>query len=210
MMPQFARFRLHWYNIALGMSLIAIGLFKKICLADPLAPFVASIFDGKDQLTFATAWLAALAYAFELYFDFSGYSDMALGLARLFGIRLPLNFNSPYKAENIIQFWRRWHLSLSRFLREYLYVPLGGNRAGSARRYANLMTVMLLGGLWHGSNWTFVLWGGLHGLFLVVNHAWTAIWKEPPRLLGGYGARLLTFAAVTAAWVAFRAPSLGQ
>jgi alginate O-acetyltransferase complex protein AlgI len=212
MMPQFERFRFHWYAIAFGVSLIAIGLFKKICLADPLAPFIQSVFDRPEtgSLSFAVAWLGAIAYGFELYFDFSGYSDMALGLARLFGIKLPINFNSPYKAESIIDFWHRWHLSLSRFLREYLYIPLGGNRLGESRRYLNLMVVMLIGGLWHGPNWTFVVWGGMHGIFLAINHAWLALWGRPTRILAGYGGRLLTFGCVTVAWVAFRAPTLAQ
>jgi D-alanyl-lipoteichoic acid acyltransferase DltB (MBOAT superfamily) len=129
-------------------------------------------------LTLFEAWGGALAYTFQLYFDFSGYSDMAIGLSRLFGIRLPLNFDSPYKATNIIDFWRRWHMTLSRFLRDYLYLPLGGNRKGKVRRYANLMVTMLLGGLWHGAGWTFVIWGGLHGFYLIVNHAWHAFLRQ--------------------------------
>jgi D-alanyl-lipoteichoic acid acyltransferase DltB (MBOAT superfamily) len=161
------------------------------------------------------AWRGALAYALQLYFDFSGYCDMAVGLSRLFGIRLPFNFHSPYQAPGIIDFWRRWHMTLSRFLRDYLYIPMGGNRHGTARRYLNLMMTMLLGGLWHGANWTFVLWGGLHGLYLVVNHLWRAL--RPAAMLAGVPARLrtaasvaLTFAAVVAAWVVFRAPDLAM
>src|SRR6185295_4237272 len=151
-------------------------------------------------------WGGALAYTFQLYFDFSGYSDMAIGLSRMFGVRLPLNFDSPYKAVNIIDFWRRWHMTLSRFLRDYLYFPLGGNRRGKARRYLNLMITMLLGGLWHGAGWTFVIWGGLHGLYLVINHAWQAAthgiagssrWLES-RFATAAGV-LVTFLAVTVA-----------
>jgi len=164
------------------------------------------------QLTLLEAWSGALAYTLQLYFDFSGYSDMAIGLARLFGIRLPINFHSPYKAVNIIDFWRRWHITLSRFLRDYLYFPLGGNRKGKPRRYLNLFVTMLLGGLWHGGGWTFVFWGGLHGLYLVINHAWQALRHR----LGGdparrgtpavrFLARFLTFVAVVVAWVFFRA-----
>ena len=156
----------------------------------------------------------ALAYTLQLYFDFSGYSDMAIGLGRMFGIRLPINFDSPYKAVNIIDFWRRWHITLSRFLRDYLYIPLGGSRLGVPRRYANLMITMLLGGLWHGAGWTFVLWGGLHGLFLVINHAWQGLRRTlghdltrstwPGRVAG----RTLTFVVVVCAWVCFRAQGL--
>jgi alginate O-acetyltransferase complex protein AlgI len=212
MIRQFRDLRFRPRDLALGASLLAIGLFKKCCIADPLAPFVASVFDHGAGAApdFTAAWLAAIAYGLELYFDFSGYSDMALGLARLFGIRLPINFNSPYKAASVVEFWRRWHLTLSRFLREYLYIPLGGNRRGGARRFANLMAVMLLGGLWHGANWTFVLWGGLHGVFLVVNHLWSDL-RQRLRLPGipGLG-QALTFACVMMAWVAFRASSVGR
>ena len=123
-------------------------------------------------LATSAAWLGVTAYTLQIYFDFSGYSDMAVGLSLLIGVRLPYNFNSPYQAWNITEFWRRWHMTLSRFLRDYLYVPLGGNRHGRARRYVNLMLTMLLGGLWHGASWTFVIWGGLHGAYLVVNHGW--------------------------------------
>jgi len=146
-----------------------------------------------------------------LYFDFSGYSDMAIGLSRMFGVVLPLNFHSPYKSVNIIEFWRRWHMTLSRFLRDYLYIPLGGNRLGKARRHLNLMATMLLGGLWHGAGWTFVVWGGLHGLYLVINNAWQAIrirLGQDPRLPLSRPMHILsvliTFIAVVFAWVFFR------
>jgi len=160
------------------------------------------------------AWGGALAYTLQLYFDFSGYSDMAIGLSRVFGVKLPLNFDSPYKAVNIIDFWRRWHMTLSRFLRDYLYVSLGGNRKGKTRRYINLFVTMLLGGLWHGAGWTFVLWGGLHGVYLVVNHAWRALRErlgqnvDPSTRTGRALARLTTFVAVVIGWVFFRATSL--
>ena len=197
-----------------GLSIFFIGLFKKAVLADGVAPYGSSVFDAAaagETLSFFVAWGGALAYTMQLYFDFSGYSDMAIGAARLFGIRLPLNFHSPYKATSIIEFWRRWHMTLSRFLRDYLYIPLGGSRHGKARRYFNLMATMLLGGLWHGAGWTFVAWGGLHGLYLVVNHAWH--WF---RQIFGYAgtessrtgklvAWLITFMAVVAGWVFFRA-----
>ena len=159
-------------------------------------------------LTFVEAWSGALAYTFQLYFDFSAYSDMAIGLSLMFGIRLPLNFNSPYKAVNIVDFWRRWHMTLSRFLRDYLYVPLGGNRKGAARRYANLLVTMLLGGLWHGAGWTFVLWGALHGAYLCVNHAWHALGLAWQSVWWRWCARMITFIAVVIGWVVFRADNL--
>jgi D-alanyl-lipoteichoic acid acyltransferase DltB (MBOAT superfamily) len=186
--------------ILCGLIIFAIGLFKKTLLADGIQPFVALAF-GPEVPSFYLAWIGVLAYTFQLYFDFSGYSDMAIGISLMFGIFLPLNFNSPYKATSIIDFWRRWHMTLSRFLREYLYIPLGGNRHGTPRRYINLMATMLIGGLWHGAGWTFVAWGGLHGVYLVVNHAWRAVKIPLPR----FPAAALTFLAVVVAWVFFRA-----
>ncbi len=214
-MPQFARagtFRFNSENFAVGLTIFAIGLFKKVVLADGIAEFATPVFDAAGRgvtLTFLAAWGGALSYTFQLYFDFSGYSDMAIGLARLFGIVFPANFNSPYKAASIIDFWHRWHMTLSRFLRDYLYIPLGGGRCHPLRRHANLMATMLLGGLWHGAGWTFVIWGGLHGLYLVLNHAWR---EAQQRWLSGYAlpralAQLLTFLAVVVAWVFFRADS---
>ena len=203
-------------NLAVGATLFAIGLFKKIVLADGIAPYANTVFDLAEAGTgvpMQAAWIGALAYTFQLYFDFSGYCDMALGLARMFGIRLPVNFNSPYKATNISDFWRRWHITLSEFLRDYLYIPLGGNRQGPTRRMVNLMITMLLGGLWHGASWTFVFWGGLHGAYLAINHAWSALCAtgRVPRLLpaplAAFAARGLTLLAVIVAWVFFRAES---
>jgi D-alanyl-lipoteichoic acid acyltransferase DltB (MBOAT superfamily) len=155
-----------------------------------------------------------LSYTIQLYFDFSGYSDMAIGLSRLFGIKLPVNFNSPYKAVNIIEFWRRWHMTLSRFLRDYLYIPLGGNRGGPVRHYINLMLTMLLAGLWHGAGWTFVIWGGLHGVYLAINHAWRSVRKalghdlNNSSLIGRMASVVLTFVAVAVALAFFRADNL--
>jgi D-alanyl-lipoteichoic acid acyltransferase DltB (MBOAT superfamily) len=219
-MPQFARpdtFRFNPEHFAVGLTIFAIGLFKKMVLADGIADFATPVFDAARNgatLTFLAAWGGALSYTFQLYFDFSGYSDMAIGLARLFGIVFPANFNSPYKASSIIDFWRRWHMTLSRFLRDYLYIPLGGGRCRPLRRHANLMATMLLGGLWHGAGWTFVIWGGLHGLYIVLNHLWRGLHKRrltpyslppaPARALG----QLLTFVAVVVAWVFFRAESV--
>ena len=201
-------------NLSVGLTMLIIGLFKKVIIADQLAPIASPVFgaaDAGEVISFTAAWLGALAYSAQIYFDFSGYSDMALGLARMFGIRLPLNFNSPYQATSIIEFWRRWHMTLSRFLRDYLYIPLGGGRGRyGILRYRNVMIVMLLGGLWHGAGWSFVIWGGLHGLFLSINHIWRTIgWG---RFLPSHGKNFLgwflTFMVVVFAWVFFRAESL--
>jgi D-alanyl-lipoteichoic acid acyltransferase DltB (MBOAT superfamily) len=219
MMPQFGRdstYRFNLENFKLGSLYFFIGLFKKVVLADGIQPFVAPVFDSDPTyaLTALEAWGGVLAYTLQLYFDFSGYSDMAIGLSKMINIDLPLNFNSPYKAANISDFWRRWHMTLSRFLRDYLYVPLGGNRHGQMRRYGNLMATMLLGGLWHGAGWTFVIWGGLHGLYLVV-HQLSAAGIErirgpagPPSGIGRALSVLCTFLCVVVAWVFFRATSL--
>jgi D-alanyl-lipoteichoic acid acyltransferase DltB (MBOAT superfamily) len=215
MMPQFAdadKRRLSAVNCAAGISIFIIGLAKKVLLADSLAPQASAVFDTADVPSLLLAWGGVLAYAFQLYFDFSGYSDMAIGLSRLFGIRLPLNFDSPYKAGDIAEFWRRWHMSLSRFLRDYLYIPLGGSRRGPLLRYRNLMLTMVLGGLWHGAGWNFAIWGGLHGLFLIVHQGWVALsarlgWRAGHPALRP-AAVLLTFLSVCCAWVFFRAPDL--
>lgn len=219
MIPQFShqrQFRISRENIAIGLTIFTFGLAKKVLLADNLAHGANLAFgraEAGDPVSFAYAWSGAISYSLQLYFDFSGYSDMAIGLSRMFGIALPDNFNSPYKAVNIIDFWRRWHMTLSRFLRDYLYIPLGGNRHGAGRRYVNLFVTMLLGGLWHGASWTFALWGALHGAMLVANHLWVAVAK--PGAKGGFAhgrffmarpiAILLTFLCVTIAWVPFRA-----
>ncbi|MCQ8179889.1 MBOAT family protein [Methylomonas sp. SURF-1] len=217
MMPQFGRpsiFRFDSLNFAAGLSYFVLGLFKKVVIADSLAGLGAPIFAAAakgQQLMHLDAWGGALSYTFQLYFDFSGYSDMAIGLALMMGVRLPLNFNSPYKAVNIIEFWRRWHMTLSRFLRDYLYIALGGNKKGPLRRYANLLITMLLGGLWHGAGWTFIIWGALHGCYLIVNHGWHAVRRSlghdlaSSSRLGRLSGNLLTFLAVVVGWVYFRA-----
>lgn len=216
MLPQFeksATFRPRRRNLEVGLAIVAIGLFKKVVIADGIAAYATPVFAAAENgtpLSFFEAWCGALAYTFQLYFDFSGYSDMAIGLGRLFGIRLPINFNSPYKAANIIDFWRRWHITLSRFLRDYLYIPLGGNRHGPLRRHVNLFLTMLLGGLWHGAGWTFVVWGALHGVYLIANHAWLTLKRglglDRMRVPGGLLlARTATFLAVVVGWVVFRA-----
>ncbi|MBC7952389.1 MAG: MBOAT family protein [Rhodospirillaceae bacterium] len=214
MMPQFQRpsERPLADDVAAGLALFAIGLMKKVVLADAVAGYASPIFaaaQGDPHLPFLAAWQGALAYTAQIYFDFSGYSDMAVGLARMFGINLPVNFNSPYQARNIIEFWRRWHITLSRFLRDYLYLPLGGNRLGRRRRYLNLAVVMLIGGLWHGANWTFVVWGGLHGLYLAINHLWRDWRGEQPAspLAQGLG-WAITLLAVIVGWVFFRATDM--
>src|SRR5690242_17789277 len=194
------------FHIAAGLFLLAIGLVKKACIADPLAPVVAAGFDHPENLSALTAWLAVLAYTLEIYFDFSGYTDMALGAARMFNIRMPVNFDSPYHSTDIREFWRRWHMTLSRFLREYLYIPLGGNRHGEARTAVNVLATFLLGGLWHGAAWTFVIWGALHGLALVCLRAWERSGLRLPRAL----AWAVTFVFVMVAWVFFRASSLAS
>jgi alginate O-acetyltransferase complex protein AlgI len=198
--------------ILYGLIIFGIGLFKKTVFADGIQPLVAIAFNQASP-SFDQAWIGALAYTFQLYFDFSGYSDMAIGISLMFGIFLPLNFNSPYQATSIIDFWRRWHMTLSQFLRDYLYIPLGGNRHGRLLRYVNLMITMLLGGLWHGAAWTFVIWGALHGLYLCINHAWVNYGPPIPDRLArpaGVVAFLLTFLAVVVAWVFFRADSLAS
>jgi alginate O-acetyltransferase complex protein AlgI len=215
MIPQFESGRTKRpdpHLILCGLIIFAIGLFKKTCLADGIQPLVAPAF-GANYPSFDQAWIGALAYTFQLYFDFSGYSDMAIGISLMFGIFLPLNFNSPYKATSIIDFWRRWHMTLSQFLRDYLYIPLGGNRHGRTLRYVNLMITMLLGGLWHGAAWTFVVWGALHGAYLCVNHAWSNYGPAvAPRFARAANAAafVLTFVSVVVAWVFFRADSISS
>lgn len=219
-LPQFTNkktYQLDYENLAVGLIIFFLGLFKKVVFADSIAVFATPVFSAAEQgttVTFLEAWGGVLAYTLQIYFDFSGYSDMAVGLGRLFGIRLPINFNSPYKATSISDFWRRWHITLSNFLRDYLYIPLGGNRKGEFRRYLNLMITMLLGGLWHGAGWTFVIWGGLHGFYLVINHAWQRMCRrlqQNSRHSTWWGtglARTLTFLSVAVAWVFFRAETL--
>jgi alginate O-acetyltransferase complex protein AlgI len=218
MMPQFRRpesYRFDSAKFATGVTIFCIGLVKKAVLADGIAVFVGPIFaaaDAGSRPLLVDAWAGALAYTLQLYFDFSGYCDMAIGVSWMLGIALPLNFNSPYKSRNIVDFWRRWHMTLSRFLRDYLYVSLGGNRRGPVRRYLNLFLTMLIGGLWHGAGWTFVAWGALHGFYLICNHAWGAIVgtgaarKSTPA--GSFAAWLLTFLAVVVGWVLFRAHTI--
>ena len=187
--------------IKFGLTLFAFGLFKKVVIADYFSPIANALYSSPEIANFYDALLGSLSYTMQIYFDFSGYSDMAIGLGLLFGIRLPINFDSPYKSKSIIEFWRRWHMTLSQFLRDYLYIPLGGSRKGERRQYINLIATMLLGGLWHGAGWTFVLWGGTHGVYLICNH-W---WKKKKYSIGKNKAWLITFISIWFAWILFRA-----
>ncbi|MDD3023801.1 MAG: MBOAT family protein [Syntrophomonadaceae bacterium] len=204
MMPQFRSLEnksWNYENVARGLLLLVIGLFKKVVIADALAVWASWGFDTASALTLLEAWIVSLSYTFQIYFDFSGYTDMALGLALMFNIRLPINFNSPYKSLNIQEFWRRWHMTLSRFLRNYIYIPLGGNRFGEIRLYSNLIITFLIGGLWHGAAWTFVFWGFLHGMALVIHRIWQKTNIKMNRVL----AWILCFNFINLTWVFFRA-----
>ena len=209
MMPQFADpklKRLDWENLARGLALFALGLAKKVLVADNLAPWANAGFAQAHSLTFADAWITMLAYVMQLVFDFSGYTDMALGVALMVNIRLPINFDAPYRSADIQEFWRRWHITLSRFLRDYVYVPLGGNRKGEARMLALFVITFAIGGFWHGAAWTYVIWGTMHGVALVVLHFWRKLGRPLPRVV----AVAVTFLFVSAALVVFRAPSLAD
>ncbi len=204
MMPQFGSTRNKVKNykyIAAGLFLFSIGLFKKVIIADNFAIWANTGFDTAQTLSFFEAWATSLSYTFQLYFDFSGYTDMAIGASLLFNIKLPINFNSPYKALDIQDFWRRWHMTLSRFLRDYIYIPLGGNRKSELRIYANLFTTFLLGGFWHGAGWTFIFWGVLHGLALMIHR----VWKSLGLNMNKYLAWFVTFNFVNVTWIFFRA-----
>lgn len=217
MMPQFgseASRRISAEKVAIGLTILAIGLIKKSFVADGFALIANPVFQtaNLNHLHIMDAWAGALAYSLQIYFDFSGYSDMAIGISTLFGIKLPFNFDAPYKSRSIVEFWRRWHISLSRFLRDYLYIPLGGNRHGERRRNVNLAATMILGGLWHGAGAPFIIWGALHGLFLGINHRWNTLTKKhaalakiTTKLWYPLAALCLTQVAVVLAWVFFRA-----
>jgi alginate O-acetyltransferase complex protein AlgI len=209
MMPQFADERLKrfdWENMARGLALFALGLGKKVLIADPLAPWANAGFASAQSLSFLDGWITMLAYVMQLVFDFSGYTDMALGAALMLNIRLPINFDSPYLSANIQEFWRRWHITLSRFLRDYVYIPLGGNRGGEARMLFLFVVTFAIGGFWHGAAWTYVIWGTLHGVALVVLHFWRKAGGTMPRPL----AIAITFLFVSMALVIFRAPTLAD
>jgi D-alanyl-lipoteichoic acid acyltransferase DltB (MBOAT superfamily) len=204
MMPQFAsRWNLvkNYRNIAAGLFIFSLGLFKKVVIADNFATIADKGFDTMPVLSFTEGWTTSLSYTMQLYFDFSGYTDMAIGAALLFNIVLPINFNSPYKALSVQDFWRRWHITLSRFLRDYIYIPLGGNRKGNLKTYWNLLVTFLIGGIWHGAGWTFLFWGFLHGVALIINHMWRSLNMQLPKILAWF----ITFNFVNIAWVFFRA-----
>ena len=207
MMSQFQTrwtFAIRYRYILMGLFIFSIGLFKKVIIADTFAVWADVGFAEGAAHDFFSSWVTSLSYTFQLYFDFSGYCDMAIGAALLFNIWLPINFNSPYKALSIQDFWRRWHMTLSRYLRDYLYIPLGGNRCSSTRVYFNLMATFVLGGLWHGASWMFVIWGGLHGGALICHRVWNQLGLKMPNVL----AWLVTFLFINITWVFFRATSI--
>ena len=220
MMPQFQDERIYRpsvENLSVGSTLFIIGLFKKVIIADGIAPYAVSFYKlaaSPAELGVIEAWLGVMAFSFQIYFDFSGYSDMALGLARMFGIRMPINFYSPYKARSMVELWRRWNMTLSRLLRDYVFVPLGGNKRSALRRYSSLLLTMLIGGVWHGAGWTFVVWGILLGAMLAINHAWLAKWrrakKSPPGFVIGAIACAATYSCFAVATVFFKADTLDQ
>lgn len=196
-------------NFAAGLFIFAIGLSKKVLIADTLGTVVdhcfAAVGDYRfEQINTASAWISGTAFTLQLYFDFSGYSDMAIGLGRMFNVKIPQNFNSPYKAVNIVDFWKRWHLTLTRFFTKYVYIPLGGNRRGTGRTYVNIMLVFFLSGLWHGANYTFIVWGLLHGIGNCLTRMTRSFWERIPRFFGW----LFTFLYVVFAYVFFRADSV--
>ncbi|MBQ7733312.1 MAG: MBOAT family protein [Synergistaceae bacterium] len=193
-------------NLAKGLTLFFLGLFKKVYIADSLAPIVKSMFTEPEALSFFEAWTAALSYSFQLYFDFSGYSDMAVALGLMLNINLPVNFDSPYKSTSIIDFWRRWHISLGRWIRDYIYIPLGGSREGEFKKIRNVILAMLFTGIWHGMGLTFILWGAVHGIMLAINHQWRRLNIKLPVVI----AWPLTFISVIFCWVIFRAESLDE
>ena len=202
MIPQFMdekNYRINYENMNRGIVWFTLGLAKKILIADKLSEYVGAAFSHASQLSMTDAWFASFAYTLQLYFDFSGYSEMAIGLGLMLNFKLPLNFNSPYQSTSIIEFWRRWHMTLSAFLKDYLYIPLGGNRTGHHLR--NILITMLLAGLWHGAGWTFIFWGGLHGVYICINHLWRKAGHSMPKPAGWF----VTFMAVNIAWVFFRA-----
>lgn len=207
MLPQFTdekNYSADYKNIAYGLTIFAMGLFKKTVIADSLSPWAGEVFSRPDSLTFLEAWIGALSYTFQLYFDFSGYSEMAIGLGLMFNLQFPVNFNSPYQAASIIDFWRRWHMTLGLWVKDYLYIPMGGNRGGEFKKMRNLFFSMLLIGLWHGAGWNYVFWGGIHGGLLMINHQWRRYNIQLPKAIN-WG---ITFLCVIICWVFFRAESL--
>lgn len=209
MMPQFIKQRNLIFvsdNFAKGVFIFSLGLFKKIVIADTFAVWATAGFDSNAALTFFDAWAVSLSYTFQLYYDFSGYTDMAIGAALMFNIRLPINFNSPYKALNIREFWHRWHMTLSRWLRDYVYIPLGGSHCGKIRISVNLFLTFLIGGIWHGAGWTFIIWGAMHGVALVIHRIWSTTGMKMPIVLAWFS----TFMFVNATWIFFRSQNVSD
>ncbi|MEY8515917.1 MBOAT family O-acyltransferase [Lachnospiraceae bacterium 29-84] len=205
------RRRIGWATFSIGIQIFMFGLFKKIVLADRLSVFVDQVYDAPGAFGSLTVFLAAIAYSLQIYFDFSGYSDMAIGVSKIIGVDLPSNFNLPYLAHNVTEFWKRWHITLSSWLQEYLYIPLGGNRKGKARAYVNLVITMVLGGIWHGANWTYIVWGLLHGVALAVHKVFMRVTKSAERphlVLTDVISIFVTFLFTTFGWVFFRADSV--
>ncbi|WP_070971887.1 MBOAT family O-acyltransferase [Vibrio sonorensis] len=204
LLPQLEKSMVKIDNFCEGLFLFSVGLFKKVVIADTFGSYVNDGFDNYSNLTFIESWTTSLSYTLQLYFDFSGYCDMAMGLALVFGVRLPLNFNSPYKSRNIQEFWRRWHITLGAFLRDYIYIPLGGNRKSNIIISLNLIITFLIGGIWHGAGWTFALWGLIHGVALVNHRLWKVFNIRIPKL----ASILITFLFVNASWVIFRSENM--
>ncbi len=207
MMPQFLRLRnciVNWNNIAKGLFIFTLGLFKKVAIADTFSVWANIGFGSSTSLSFYDSWIASLSYTFQLYYDFSGYSDMAIGAALLLNIHLPINFNSPYRAVNIQDFWRRWHITLSNWLRDYVYIPLGGNQNSLISSFRNVIVTFLIGGLWHGAGWTFILWGAMHGIGIALHRIWGIIGWKIHKVAGWF----ITFIFINTTWVLFRSDSL--
>lgn len=198
------KFKVNFDNISRGAYIFALGLFKKVMIADTFAKWANDGYNNVAALSLYDSWVTTLSYTFQLYFDFSGYCDMAIGLALLFNIRLPINFNSPYKALDIQDFWRRWHMTLGRFFTQYVYIPLGGSRNGSFRTYLNIFIIFFLSGFWHGAGWTFVIWGILHGVASIIYRFWSGFNIRLPKVIAWF----ITFMFVHLAWVFFRSPDI--
>lgn len=209
MLPQFEteeNKRVNWENMNRGLYIFSIGLAKKVIIADTIANFANAGFDMMDKLNFVEAWLTSISYTLQLYFDFSGYCDMAMGIALMFNIILPANFNSPYKSTNIQEFWKKWHMTLGRFMTNYLYIPLGGNRKGELKTLRNLFIVFLASGIWHGAGWNFIIWGGLHGICILIHRVWKNSGRKLNKLVGWF----ITMNLVNIFWVFFRATTVSD
>lgn len=211
MIPQFIeekRHRIDFNNFSLGITLFIFGLFKKVVIADYLSPVVSDVFSRINTLSMLDAWVGVIAYTFQLYFDFSAYSEMSIGLGKMMNIDFPTNFDSPYQATSIIDFWRRWHVTLGSWIKNYIYIPLGGNRKGITRKLLNLFIAMAICGFWHGAGFRYIAWGMLHGGFLVINHLWREFAKKHNLYIPSFLGAIITFICVCSGWAIFRANSL--